>query len=64
MAREIKEVAHLKADLKKYGDNYDHIFKKKEVCCRCEGAGHVADDEIEFDQYSPCWMCDGTGKAL
>jgi len=29
MAREFKETAHLKTNLKKYGDNYDAIFGKK-----------------------------------
>jgi hypothetical protein len=28
MAREFKETAHTKTDMNKYGDNYDHIFKK------------------------------------
>ena len=32
MAREIKEVSVYRTDLKKYGENYEHIFgnKKKE----------------------------------
>lgn len=30
MAREFKEVAHLKTDANKYGENYDRIFGKKE----------------------------------
>ncbi len=31
MAREFKEVAMLKTDMSKYGDNYDRIFKKSEI---------------------------------
>ncbi len=31
MAQRFKETAHLKTDLKKYGDNYDRIFGKKSV---------------------------------
>lgn len=30
MAREIKEVASIRTDLKKYAENYEHIFGKKE----------------------------------
>lgn len=37
MAQNFKETAHLKTDLNKYGENYDRIFKKKEIeenlCC-------------------------------
>lgn len=34
MAQEFKETAHLKTDLKKYQQNYDHIFNKAK--CECE----------------------------
>lgn len=31
MARNFKETAHLKTDLKKYGENYERIFGKKKL---------------------------------
>lgn len=31
MAQRFKETAHLKTDLKKYGDNYDRIFGRKSI---------------------------------
>lgn len=31
MGQSFKETAHLKTDLKKYGDNYDKIFGKKKM---------------------------------
>ena len=30
MAQTFKETAHLKTDLEKYAENYEHIFGKKE----------------------------------
>jgi hypothetical protein len=30
MAREIKEVSSIRTDLKRYAENYEHIFGKKE----------------------------------
>lgn len=33
MAREFKEVAHLKTNLKDYGDNWDHVFNKYKCNC-------------------------------
>jgi len=39
MAREFKETAHLHTDLDKYGENYDHIFRKPcRVCGKNEAS--------------------------
>lgn len=35
MAQAFKEVAHLKTDLKAYGENYDRIFNKHPKDCDC-----------------------------
>lgn len=35
MAQAFKEVAHLHTDLKAYGENYDHIFRKHPEACDC-----------------------------
>ena len=50
MAREFKETAHTKTDMQKYGDNYDHIFKKYKCNCHlfenqvCDACQEWSDD--------------------
>lgn len=66
MAQSFKETAHLKTDLKAYGENYDHIFKKyscnchlvdRQVCDTCQKTKANQDqsnDRIVVEEFGPC----------
>ena len=43
MAQKFKEVAHLRTDLDKYGENYDRIFGKKQQAANVD-AVHPSDE--------------------
>jgi len=51
MGNGFKETAHLKTDLEKYGENYDHIFKKDKPV---DGANDLEGQspDVEWEQLA------------
>jgi hypothetical protein len=60
MAREFKETAHTKTDLKKYGDNYDHIFKKYKCNCHLfeERCCNICQNDTKSQETTDSQSCD------
>ena len=65
MAREFKETAHLKTDLNKYAENFDHIFRKYKCNCHlfedcsCDTCKPKADEthldgRVVAEDFGPC----------
>lgn len=66
MAREFKETAHLKTDLNKYAENFDHIFKKYKCNChlfedctceKCKPSESLDQENpprVVVEEFGPC----------
>lgn len=52
-------------DVKRYEENFDRIFRKKNMCVKCGGLGYLYHDDGHHGHYggkTKCYHCDGKGS--